>query len=46
MSKEIINNRDDSIKLTDLLDELLCAVNNYKVIKQFFWNVNSKLILL
>jgi hypothetical protein len=39
MKNELVLNIDDLDIMSKLMDELLCATNNYKIIKRFIWNV-------
>jgi hypothetical protein len=39
MKNELVLSIDDLDNVSKLMDELLCATNNYKIIKRFFWNV-------
>ena len=41
MQTEITSKIDDLDLTAELFDELLCATNNHKILKKYFWNVNN-----
>ena len=45
MQTEIISKIDDLDLTAELFDELLCATNNHKILKKYFWNVKYLLRL-
>ena len=46
MKNELVVNIDDLDNVSKLMDELLCATNNHKIIKRFFWNVINTLFII